>query len=299
MRIDKVIFSTSETFSVFWHLNSKLYKTKLGIEPVCLLFGNRSNTDMSEEFGKVIEVPIMPNLPLLIQITWSKFYWPIHEPDTTWLIGDIDLLPLGRRWFTPRIADVPDDNYLHLDADGIIQLSGVPGSWTNKDLTPENMMDYGCPNNLPGHYHCAKGKILKIGLEQNGTFEEEIRHIVTDGQYNNTRGYREDDPIDQHNLWCAEETRSTRAIRRSIISGKIKFTGLSLKTGIDRITGDRLDKTVYLGNEGRYRYDAEKLKNGEYADLHCVRPFHLCCDEAECQRRCNATNHVLQVAGML
>src|SRR5208283_1681548 len=161
MKIDKVIFSTSETFSIFWNLNSKLYKTKLGIEPVCLLFGNRNKTNMSEEFGKVIEVPIIPDLPLLIQITWSKFYWPILEPDVTWLVGDIDLLPLGTHWFTTRIADVPEDNYLHLDANGIVQLSRVPCNWTSPTLTKENLPDYGCPTNLPGHYHCAKGKILK------------------------------------------------------------------------------------------------------------------------------------------
>jgi hypothetical protein len=56
IKIDKVIFSTSERFSVFWNLNSRIWKTKLGVEPVCLLFGDRSNTNMSEEFGKIIEV---------------------------------------------------------------------------------------------------------------------------------------------------------------------------------------------------------------------------------------------------
>ncbi len=299
MKIDKVIFSTSETFSVYWNLISKLYKTKLGIEPRCLLFGDRSKTDMNEEFGKVIEVPIIPDLPLLIQITWSKFYWPILEPDATWLVGDIDLLPLGPRWFTARIAEVPDDHYLHLDANGITQLSRVNCDWTSKELTSEKLPDYGCPTNLPGHYHCAKGSIMKIALEQNGTFEEELRHIVTSGKYNNTRGHRPDDPIEQNNLWCAEEIRSTRAIRRSIFSGKIKFTGLHLAHGIDRTTGDRLDKTMYIGEEGKYHYNLEWLQKGYYADLHCVRPFRHYLDEAECQRQWEATYDVLRIAGML
>ena len=299
MKIDKVIFSTSETFSIFWNLNSRLYKTKLGIEPVCLLFGDRNKTNMSEEFGKVIEVPTLPNLPLLIQITWSKFYWPIFEPDTTYLIGDIDLVPLGVRWFTDRIADVPADNYLHLDANGIVQLSQVPCDWTSSNLTPESLPDYGCPTNLPGHYHCAKGKSMKIALEQNGTFEEELKHIVTSGLYNNTRGYRPEDPISQNNLWCAEEIRSSRAIRRSIFSGKIKFTGLSLEHGISRTTGDRIDKTMYIGCESKYHYDAEKLKSGGYADLHCERPFRPYRSEIECQQMWDATHEVLKIAGML
>ena len=62
MKIDKIIFSTSERFSVFWNLNSKLWKTKVGIDPVCLLFGDRRNTDVTEEYGRVIEVPIMQQL---------------------------------------------------------------------------------------------------------------------------------------------------------------------------------------------------------------------------------------------
>jgi hypothetical protein len=299
MKIDKVIFSTSETFSVFWNLNSRLYKTKLGIEPVCLLFGDRTKTNMSEEFGQVIEMPILPDLPLLIQITWSKFHWPVHEPETTWLIGDIDLLPIGRRWFTTQLAEVPEDNYVHLDADGIVQLSRVPYSWTQPNLRPENLVDLGCPTNLPGHYHCARGKTFQIGLEQDRPFEDELRHIVTSGLYNNSRSFRESDPIEQHNLWCAEELRSSKALRRSIFSGKVKFTGFSLQHGIGRITGDRIDRTMYDAVLNAYQYDPEKLKRGDYVDLHCVRPFAHYLDAATCQRQWEATENLLQAAGML
>ena len=49
MKIDKVIFTTSVEYSDFWNINSKIFKTKLGIEPVCLLFGERSKTDVTEE----------------------------------------------------------------------------------------------------------------------------------------------------------------------------------------------------------------------------------------------------------
>jgi len=299
MKIDKIIFSTSETFSVFWNLNAKIWKTNLGIEPVCLFFGDRSKADLSEEHGKVIEVPILPHLPLLIQITWSKFYWPIHEPDATWLIGDIDLYPLQRHWFIDHVAAVPDDHYLHLDADGITQLNGTQYTWANKELNATNLVDLGCPTNMPGHYHCAKGSVFKLALDQNGTFEEELRHIVESKQYHNSRAFREDDPIEQHNLWCAEELRSTKAIRRNLLNGRIKFTGYSLRHGIGRADGDRIDKTSYDESTDRYLYDLERLKKGEYADLHCIRPFRHYLDENICQRRWNATKEVLKIAGML
>jgi hypothetical protein len=276
-------------------LNSKIWKTKLGVEPVCLLFGSRANTNMSEEFGKIIEVPLIEDMPLLIQITWSKFYWPILEPEATWLIGDIDLLPLSTWWFTDRLASIPPDHYAHLDADGITQLNGTRFTWANKRITPDNQTDLGCPTNMPGHYHCAKGRISKIALEQNGTFDQEIRHIVTSGQFNNERGYRDSDPIDQSRLWCAEELRSTRAIRRSIFGGRIAFTGLHLNHGIGRIDGDRLDKSCYDFAAGRYNHDAHRLETGSYADLHCIRPFdHVNPDERE--RRWKATETIVQTA---
>ena len=77
MKIDKVVFSTSERFSVFWNLNSRVFRTKLGIEPVCLLLGKREGLGLSEEYGPVFEFPILPQYPLIIQITWSKFYCKI------------------------------------------------------------------------------------------------------------------------------------------------------------------------------------------------------------------------------
>lgn len=296
MKIDRVIFSTSERFSVYWNLQAQIWKRHLGIEPICLLLGDRSKTDMSEEFGKVIEVPINPNYPHLIQITWSKFYWPILEPDATTLVGDIDLFPLAPGWFKDRLAAIPENNYVHLDADGITQLNGTQYTWANKHLHAGNLVDFGCPTNMPGHYHCAKGSTFRTGLEQErGSFDAEIAHIVESGLYRNTRGLRDSDPIEQHNLWCAEELRSTKAIRRSIIANKIQFTGLHLRHGLDRLDGDRLDKSTYLFGESRYRYDPERLAAGLYADLHCVRPFdHVAEDERE--RRWSATENLLRTA---
>ncbi len=298
MKIDKVYFSSSETFSVFWNLNSKVY-SRLGIEPVCLLFGKKANTNMNEDYGKVIEMPIIKDIPLLIQITWSKFHWATLEPEVTSLIGDIDLMPLSRYRFIDDIKDVPEDTYVHLDADGITQLSRVEHTWTGRELNENNMADFGCPSNMPGHYHCAKGKIMKIALEEHrGSFENELKYIVNSGKYNNTRGYREEDPIDQCNLWCAEELRSTRAIRRQIAQKNINFKGFFLKHGIDRTDGDRLDK-MYNPEKGECGYDLERLVSGKYADIHCIRPFSHCVSKEECDKMWSAIEKVLKLAKMI
>lgn len=299
MKIDKVIFSTSETFSVFWNLNAKVFKTKLGIDPVCLLFGDRSKTNMSEEYGKVIEVPIMPNWPLLIQITWSKFFWPTLEPDTTWLIGDMDMYPLATDWLTTQIADFADDHYLHLDADGITQLNGTQYGWANKVITPQNQKDLGHDTNLPAQYHCAKGGLMKYALDIEGGFEESISNIVTSKQYNGTRAFRECDPIEQHNLWCAEELRSTRALRNSIFNKDVKFTGFFLKSGVGRTDGNHVHSSMYNAEKGEYEVDEERIRTGQYKNLHAVRPFPHFLSEENCKIRTRATENLLRKVGML
>jgi hypothetical protein len=295
LKITHVIFSTSERFSVFWNLQAQIWKKHLGVEPICLLVGDRSKTNMSDEHGTVIEVPINPKYPHLIQITWSKFYFGADDAEATTLIGDIDLFPLAKPWFQDRVAGVHDDAYVHLDADGITQLNGTQYTWTGRTLHTGNMPDLGCPTNMPGHYHLAKGRIAKTALELHDSWEAELQHIVHSGQYNNTRGLRDSDPIEQHGLWCAEELRSTRALRRSIGSGRVMFHPFNLRNGIGRIDGDRLDKSTYLFEEARYQYDPDRLANGLYADLHAVRPFdHVSEDERE--RRWASTENLLRLA---
>jgi hypothetical protein len=295
LKITNVIFATSERFSVFWNLQAQIWKKHLGIHPTCLLIGDRSKTNMSEEHGTIIEIPINPNYPHLIQITWSKFYFGAQDAEATTLIGDIDLFPLSRFWFKERILDIHPDAYAHLDSDGITQLNGTQYTWTGRALHAGNMPDLGCPVNMPGHYHAARGRTARIGLELRDTWEAELDHIVRSGQYNNTRGERDSDPIEQHGLWCAEELRSTRALRRSIAAGRIMFAPLSLRHGISRIDGDRLDKSTYSFDEAKYRYDEGKLARGEYVDLHCVRPFdHVNADERE--RRWTSTENLLRLA---
>jgi hypothetical protein len=98
MKIQKAIFSVTEppNYSSYWNIQSKLYKEGLGIEPVCLLFVKKSNTYMTEEYGKIIEMPIIEDIPWVIQMTMSKFYHTTTESETTWIIGDMDLLPLQK-----------------------------------------------------------------------------------------------------------------------------------------------------------------------------------------------------------
>lgn len=260
MKIDKVIFTTSVEYSDFWNINSRLFKTKLNIEPICFLFGDRKKTDMSEEYGKVVEMPVDPDLPFLLQLTWYKFFHPITEPDTTWMIGDIDMLPLQTYWFTEKIKNISDDDYVHLNYGGAcLQMGKGPDYW----LKNATVIEGGC--DLIGHYHVAKGRTFNKALKHDSnTFKDEIRFIVNSKKYGlgnyNTSFYGE------KFYWCAEEHRSTELIKNSINKNIINFTGIMYDNH-----GQRVDRGSFNNND--YAYDFTKLANNHYVDVHCMRPF--------------------------
>ena len=177
MKIQKVIFSCSEEYSDFWEINSKYFKEKLNIEPVCLLFTENKDFVISEQYGSVRKMQFIPNLPKIIQITWSKFYFTKTEPDTTWMIGDIDQVPLQKEYFFNSLKDIPNNDYAHLNYDGCGQSLG---KMSNLWLTDGG--ERGGGFDLPAHYHVAKGKTFHNVLNLEQTFEEQIK-ILTSGIY--------------------------------------------------------------------------------------------------------------------
>ena len=263
MKIDKVIFTTSVEYSDFWNINSKIFKTKFGIEPVCLLFGERSKTDVTEEYGKVIDMPIIPDLPLLVQITWSKFYYPITEPDTTWFIGDIDMLPLQTQWFTTNLEPIPDDYYVHLNVAGGCITMGMPADhWYKKG----GIIDGGC--DLPAHYHVAKGSTFQKALEHNTPFEQQLRWMIDSKKYG--LGHYNKDFTGDKFYWCAEEHRTTELIRKNILNNVINFQGFGYNCFNN---GDAINRNGFNKETNDYTYDKDKLINNKFVDVHCMRPF--------------------------
>lgn len=259
MKIDKVLFTTSVEYSDFWNINSEIFYKKFNIEPVCILFGDINKTNISTKHGKVITMPIMDNFSRLLQITWYKFYYPVFEPDTTWLIGDIDMLPLQTFWFKENLLNVDDNTYVHLNENGAHQQTGLPyGNWLIKGGVVRGGAD------LPGYYHVAKGKIFEKALNHNSSFEDELRHIVSSEKY----GLGHLHPTiftGERFYWCAEEHYTTELIRQNIIDGKINFKGYTYEPH------QRVDRGGF--NNGDYAYDLNKLKNNMYVDVHSMRPY--------------------------
>jgi hypothetical protein len=257
MKIDKVVFTCSVEFSPFWNIQAKLYKKGLGIEPVCLLYGKKSDTDMTEDYGQVIEVPPIPDFPL-IQLLWAKFHFPLTEPNTTWMIGDLDLVPLQREHFVERIAPAPDDAMLHLNAQN--QFFSVGCRRLAKDAGLNGM-------DLPGHYFVAKGALFNV-FTQGKSIEENLRYIFSSDRYG--RGPLDGLPKgDSQYYFVFEEHYGSELLAKACLNG-FKLVPYYYNNGNNR---QRIDRAAWTGSD--YTYDSSKLAEGQFVDIHCARPYAI------------------------
>lgn len=281
MKIDKVVFASSEEYSVFWNLQSEVW-SKIGIEPVLLLWGRKSRTNVDTKYGTVVEMEYSPNAIKSLQMTWSKFHHTASEPNTTWLIGDIDLFPLQSRWFREMVESIPEDHYGHLAAKHLCP--HCPNQWYTNGGSVNGGQD------LPAYYHVAKGRIFAraYSLGEIGLVDD-VNRIVSTGRYgrNIPQEYKSLPPEEVASLtgilrkdhanepyWCADENYSSDMLWNSCTSGAVSWTGRSFDV-IDwsnPYNSLRIDRHFWDGKNYNM-VDFTRLKRKEYIDIHCSVPY--------------------------
>lgn len=274
MKIDSILFSCSAPFVPFWNIQAKIWKTRFGIEPICLFFGDKKSSSIDETYGKVYEIQPFSDLPPVLQITCAKFLACdlVKELDSskTYLIGDVDTLPLQTEYFTKEIENIPDSDYLHLRAyDEFLETGSKADNLTKG-------------GDLPGYYHVSKGSTF-LNLFLKGSFRETVRYIAESNLYGirvkvlneNIQGMG-----DIHDYyWCAEETYTSQQIWKAAKASQIVFHGRDYLLDSKQRYIDR--DSVRCSNDCRgwngvdYIYDKDKLSNGGYIDIHCMRPYAL------------------------
>ena len=288
MKLDKVVFGCSEAYSPWWNIQSRVWRTKFDVEPVCLLYGDKKKCNLSEEYGRVVEMSFDTDFPEIIQIQFGKFHYPSTEPDKTWIIGDIDQIPLQTEYFLEGLKGVPDDGYAHLNYTQTAQMRpGVrPDGFLGID--PQSFIRCGsCVNggyDLPGHYHVAKGWLYEKLFFDNRSFKEVMKYVIDSKRY----GIFEESAIKSFSLnknihgthWLAEEGYTSEQIWYGLKSKKISgFYGKEYhlwNQKIDRVGRlfDAQGRFTPQWTGSNYLYDENKLRNKGYMDLHCHRPYH-------------------------
>jgi hypothetical protein len=280
MKIDKIVFSSSEKYSPFWNYQAKTW-SKMGITPVLLLWGEVKNTDVKDTHGEVIEMKYADNAIKSLQMTWSKFFHTRSEPDTTWLIGDIDLFPLQANYFKERLLTISDDAYAHLA--GRHQTKSNPTYFFDQQGSESTG-----GQNLPAYYHLAKGKTFDAVYQLSSMeLTEYVNRIVSLRHGRNIpTHFKNLSPVqiaqcmdtlgDQHSMepfWCADESYSSTTLWDACVNNKVKYVGTNFAVvdPSNPFMWNRIDR--HFWNEKHYSYvDLYRLKSNNYIDLHCIGP---------------------------
>jgi hypothetical protein len=300
MKIDKIVFSSSEEYSDFWNLQSFIWNKFLGIEPVCLLWGKVKNTNMHDRYGQIIEKEYNEDLVKSFQLTWSKFHHTSTEPETTWIIGDMDLVPLQTKWFRKEIESVDEDSYTHLaSAEHERRMISRRPEMINEILNPdaeehwirpefymqlyaENRVGLGAYGgflagpggaDLPAYYHAAKGKTFIKALDlDKGSFEDQVREVIQSNKFGygpqhtltkaEAQKHLSHIPIDKQELyyWLADENYTSHKIYNAIKEKKIRYEIANVPSGTPI---DRLDRSDWTGEA--YTWGLERVLQGRWS----------------------------------
>jgi hypothetical protein len=252
MKIQKVIFSSSEEYGDFWEPISKIFYEKLGIEPVLIYFGENK---LSEQYGKVYYQKYL-TYPKIIQLLFARIWFTKLEPNTTWLLGDIDLFPLQKYRFVDLIKDIPDDFHVHLMEN---RISNPPDLWKIK-----GPKDGGA--DLCAHNHVAKGYVFDQNFDLHDTFEDSCKFL-----YENKYGlgfFSKDWDSESKRYYCCCEQYTTERLRSKL--NDVNFQGFysDHNQHISRLGNALNDR----GNLISY-YDENLLRNQWYIDFHSIRPY--------------------------
>jgi len=157
MKIDYVLHSINDNklYSDFWLPVSKIWKLKFNIEPILLVSEKKENFDIlnySQEYGTVINLDLIENIPTHLQALWSRYWYTINFPENVCMISDIDMFPISKNYFIKQLESIDNDKYVHLYS---------------------NHLPY-----LPTCYHVAKGKAFKKILKLDNTFNESMKTLL-------------------------------------------------------------------------------------------------------------------------
>lgn len=249
MKVDKVLYVSDSNLNYlsFWPSVSRFTKKHLGID--CKLFFIGEPDEQTKKFlvGDVQVVRPIPDVPIIIQALWAKFWFTQTEPDTNWLIGDIDMYIFDKTKMLASLDQIPEDGYGHVHM-------GI------HDGKPY----------FPGYHHAASGRKFKEYLELTDDFESECRFIQTSKKYGifgKTCPPRIKDKKDYEYICCEEQLTTERLSKR--------FSELTIIYPENHIRFET--PWAYHGENTPVDYDmVRQFKNRpkeEWSDFHCPRPY--------------------------
>jgi len=250
MKIHKVLFVSDSnlTYLGFWPSVHRYYTETLGLTCKLFFIGEPDSQTTPYLVGDVQVVPQIPDIPVIIQALWAKFWYTQTEPDTNWLIGDIDMYILDKARLFSTLDKIPEGGYGHI-----------------------HMVDQDGKPYFPGYHHVASGRKFKECLELTDDFEAECRAIQTSKKYGifgQNIPQRIKDKKDYEYICCEEQLSTERLLKRlpELTLLYVPTNHVRLETPWARcgeVTPVNFDLVSFFKTRPKE----------EWSDFHCPRPY--------------------------
>ena len=247
MKIDKLIVSVDNShYKDYWPLIAKVAKKVLKVTPILIKVGDEDSDFFFDGNGLVKNVKAIDGVETRIQTLLYRLYAAKWFPEDVCLISDIDMMVLSEEYFSEQIKGIPDDDFVVYTADAY------------KKET------FGFPV-FGLCYNAAKGKVFNDILEFGNSFEEFYNRVKE------TSGAE----------WFSDEIYLTTKINEKSDQYNIHkfergiYENYFCPTRIEKwnFPIPYKDQQMLENNLREGTYDLEKLKNGEYYDCQCARPY--------------------------
>lgn len=262
MKIDIVTFSCDSTpiYCDFWKPISKFWKTKFDIHPVLLYCGNK-DLQLTQEFGTVHRVNSVEGVEDYHSATWGRFWITKMYPDKVCMTGDIDMIPLSKKFFIHGVENYSEDSYVHLNS-----------GWYYGNNTDTWKTEF---NIIPAYYHLAMGKVFDRVYSFEEDFGDEMRKFEAVDYTGKNKGaagsgYAPIRDVAQHlqhasrergGKWGQDEFYSTDLLRQyRNRGGKV-------------VTDCRIDRSQRIDRSNWQYHPQVVFEDVHYVDSHLLRPY--------------------------
>ena len=250
MEVQKIILCVNDNaeYVSFWPVVYKAWIDKTGVEPHLFYVGGENNPThnwLKSQTGEdtVTQLDPLGGGPAMPwKTTWSLFWGQTTlNPDTVCMTCGIDQIPLSNK-IMKDVEDIDPDSYVALLSNN---------NWLNP--VPSK------GRNLQSAFHIAKVSTMckVMGFEDN--WADEI------GKIDKLKLYLEWASQKRSVKWGTDETYSTLKLQEFVKNGGVVETPL----GLDKFLLSRVStREGLLGT-----YDVDKVKNGQYYEAACCRPY--------------------------
>lgn len=250
--IDQIILSCNddETYLSFWDVTSWAYWLILPETMVHLAFvTDRAEDDplvvkmRSSDKVKVTLFKPIPDMPTYGQAKMARFILASQQEGAVCYLDDIDLIPLSADFIYDAVMQRPENVLLCVGE----ECNGWQGTFPVSQMT-------------------AEGYIWKQFINPKNLEYEPLVRSWTDYFFH--EGEKLDIDLDMsRDRYFSDERRIRRMLRENPVPI------LSIRRGYENYLDSTIDRHTYNKETDVWEFDREKLKRGEYVNVHGCRPF--------------------------